>query len=84
MYFGSGAWTAWTASKSASTPTSGSGSCRSDEEDMIDEVEGMLEVLGDEYCNKHLMYSALEILLVRLLPELSDKGVEELWEERVG
>lgn len=51
---------------------------------MVDEVEGLLAVLGDEYCNKHLMYSLLELILVRLMPELGDKGVVELWDERLG
>lgn len=51
---------------------------------MVDDMEGLLMVLDDEYCNKHLMYSVLELVLVRLLPELSDKGVVELWDERLG
>jgi hypothetical protein len=55
-----------------------------DEEEMIDEVEGLLTVLDDAYCNKHLLYGILELVLVRLMPELREKGVEELWEERLG
>lgn len=57
-----------------------------DEEEtkMIDEVESILMVFSDEYCNKHLVYSILELVLVRLMPELRDKGVEELWDERLG
>lgn len=51
---------------------------------MIDEMERLLLVLDDEYCNKHLMYSILELVLVRLMPELSEKGVTDLWEERLG
>lgn len=66
----------------------GSSSAAADEQDgderILDELEGLLDVVGDEYCNKHLMYSALELLLVRLMPELSEKGVVELWEERLG
>lgn len=50
---------------------------------MVDELEGLLVVFDDEYCNKHLMYSVLELLLVRLMPEISDKGVVELWDERL-
>jgi len=53
------------------------------DEEMIDQVEGILSVLDDEYCNKHLLYSVLELTLVRLLPEISEKGVEELWDERL-
>ncbi|KAL7809907.1 PXA domain-containing protein [Trichoderma gracile] len=66
----------------------GSSSGAADEQDsdesILDEIEGLLDVVGDEYCNKHLMYNALELLLVRLMPELSEKGVVELWEERLG
>jgi hypothetical protein len=51
---------------------------------MVDEVEQLLMVLSDEYCNKHLMYSILELVLVRLMPELSEKGETDLWEERLG
>lgn len=43
----------------------------------------ILDVFGDPYCNKHLMYGALELILVRLMPELAEKGVAELWEERL-
>ncbi|KAH7162435.1 PXA domain-containing protein [Dactylonectria estremocensis] len=50
----------------------------------VDELEHLLLVLDDEYCNKHLMYSVLELVLVRLMPELSEKGVVELQEERLG
>lgn len=49
-----------------------------------DGMEDLLMVLNDEYCNKHLMYSVLELILVRLMPELTEKGVGELWEERLG
>ncbi|KAK6452194.1 hypothetical protein FP744_10008445 [Trichoderma asperellum] len=55
-----------------------------DDERVLDELESLLDVVGDEYCNKHLMYSVLELILVRLMPELSEKGVVELWEERLG
>ncbi|EXM04072.1 hypothetical protein ACKRZS_014191 [Fusarium odoratissimum] len=56
----------------------------SDDEDLVDEMERLLLVLDDEYCNKHLMYSILELLLARLMPELTEKSVTELWEERLG
>lgn len=53
-------------------------------EKLVDEVEQLLMVLSDEYCNKHLLYGVLELVLVRLMPELTEKGVEELWDERLG
>ncbi|KAF5130052.1 hypothetical protein E5D57_006387 [Metarhizium anisopliae] len=55
-----------------------------EEEEMVDELEGLLGVLGDEYCNKHLVYSVLELILVRLMPELCDNGVDDLLHERLG
>lgn len=52
--------------------------------DILAAIESdILDVFGDPYCNKHLMYGALELILVRLMPELAEKGVAELWEERL-
>ncbi|KAK2062811.1 hypothetical protein LY76DRAFT_504939 [Colletotrichum caudatum] len=54
------------------------------QQQMLTEIEeGILDVFSDEYCNKHLVYSILELILVRLMPELAEKGVAELWEERL-
>lgn len=54
------------------------------EERILSEIEeGILDVFSDHYCNKHLMYSALELVLIRLMPELAEKGIVELWEERL-
>lgn len=55
-----------------------------EEERALSQIEELLMVFGDEYCNKHLAYGLLELLLVRLMPELSEKGVVELWDERLG
>ncbi|OWO98516.1 hypothetical protein B2J93_2251 [Marssonina coronariae] len=49
----------------------------------VQEVEEVLNVFDDSYCNKHLLYGVVELILVRLLPELAEKGVEELLEERL-
>jgi hypothetical protein len=54
------------------------------DEEILEEVErSILDVFSDAYCNKHLVYSMLELILVRLLPELTEKGVLELWAERI-
>ena len=54
------------------------------DEQVITEIENtILDVFGDAYCNKHLMYSILELVLVRLMPELAEKGTIPLWEERL-
>ncbi|OAA57851.1 Phox-associated domain protein [Niveomyces insectorum RCEF 264] len=53
-------------------------------EAVLREIEGgLLDVLGDAYCNKHLLYGVLEAVLVRLMPELAETGVLELWAERL-
>ncbi|KAG6036884.1 hypothetical protein E4U41_005452 [Claviceps citrina] len=76
VYFGGGLW----AVMGGSTV----GGVGGQEEAILDELESLLDVLGDGYCNKHLMYSILELILVRLMPELQDSGVEELLQERLG
>lgn len=50
----------------------------------VDQIEHLLMVLDDEYCNKHLVYGVLELILIRVMPEMSEQGVAELWEERLG
>ncbi|KAI5868020.1 PXA domain-containing protein [Durotheca rogersii] len=55
-----------------------------DDDRILSQIEtGILDVFSDPYCNKHLVYGILELVLVRLMPELTEKGVIELWEERV-
>ncbi|KAH8673674.1 hypothetical protein BX600DRAFT_212355 [Xylariales sp. PMI_506] len=54
------------------------------EDEILSEIErSVLEPFSDIYCNKHLLYGALELILVRLVPELTRKGIIELWEERL-
>jgi len=40
--------------------------------------------LDDAYLNKHLIFQILELVIVRLVPELGEQGVRELIEERIG
>jgi hypothetical protein len=42
----------------------------------------ILDLFADEYCNKHLIYSIIETALTKLLPELSERSVTELMEDR--
>ncbi|KAH7041114.1 PXA domain-containing protein [Microdochium trichocladiopsis] len=50
----------------------------------IMEIEsGILDLFSDPYCNKHLLYGVLELILVRLMPELTERGVVDLLEERL-
>ena len=50
----------------------------------IREVEVVLDVFGDGYLNRHLGYAVLELVVVRLVPEMGEKGVRELMEGRLG
>ncbi|KAG5975151.1 hypothetical protein E4U55_007829 [Claviceps digitariae] len=75
-YFGGGLWPALGKAQAADPGH--------EDAAMLDELEGLLDVVGDRYCNKHLMYSIVELILVRLIPELQDHGVEELLRERLG
>ena len=54
------------------------------EEQWLKEVEVELDVWEDSWMNKHLGYGIVELILVRVLPELGEKGVEELMEARLG
>ncbi|KAL4881305.1 PXA domain-containing protein [Aspergillus karnatakaensis] len=42
----------------------------------------ILDLFADEYCNKHLIFSIVETVLAKLLPELSDHSIAELLEDR--
>ncbi|KAI0460700.1 hypothetical protein F5B21DRAFT_18817 [Xylaria acuta] len=57
---------------------------KEDEARRLSEIEaGIVDIFSDAYFNKHLIYGILELVLVRLVPELAEKGVGELWEERL-
>ncbi|KAK8153679.1 PXA domain-containing protein [Phyllosticta citrichinensis] len=60
------------------------GRARSDDAVQRRQVERLLDVLGDPYLNKHLVFGLIELIVVRLLPELGEKGVDALMEERLG
>lgn len=47
------------------------------------EVEEGLNVFDDAYCNKHFLYGLVELVIVRLIPEMAEKGVADLLEERL-
>ncbi|KAL2164497.1 hypothetical protein VTH06DRAFT_3713 [Thermothelomyces fergusii] len=54
-----------------------------DEEILLEIEQCILDVFSDAYCNKHLLYGMLELILVRLLPELTEKETLELLKERI-
>lgn len=45
-------------------------------------VEEVLSCLDDAYINKHLIFQIVELIILRLVPELGKQGVRELMEER--
>jgi hypothetical protein len=50
----------------------------------LDQVEELLDCLDDPYLNKHLIFQIVELIVLRLVPELGERGVQELMEERLG
>ena len=54
----------------------------SDEKSWVQQVEEMLDVFGDARFNIYWIYAILELVLVRLMPELAEKGWSELLVER--
>lgn len=62
----------------------GGGDNDEEEERVLCEIEsGVLDVFSDAYCNKHLVYGIVELVLVRLMPELAERGVIDLLDERL-
>ena len=67
----------------APIPPSDSNADREEEAFLTTAIENeFLDLLADEYCNKHLIYSILETLLGKLLPELRERSVGGLLEDR--
>jgi hypothetical protein len=52
------------------------------ENEMIEQAEQILDVFGDAYLNKHLVYNMLELVIVRLVPELGESTPSQLLSER--
>ncbi|KAL4941475.1 PXA domain-containing protein [Aspergillus oleicola] len=68
---------------SASDPSGINGDADEEELLLIEAVESdILDLFADEYCNKHLIYSIIETVLAKLLPELSECSIAELVEDR--
>ncbi|KAL4793584.1 PXA domain-containing protein [Aspergillus venezuelensis] len=67
----------------ASDPSSSEGGADLEESLLVEAVESdILDLFADEYCNKHLIYSIIETILAKLLPELSECTIAELMEDR--
>jgi hypothetical protein len=44
-------------------------------EDVHKQVQDMLDVFGDAYLNKHLIVAIVDLVVVRLFPELESHGI---------
>lgn len=53
------------------------------DEDAKGQMEDLLDIFGDEYMNKRLVFGILDLVVCRLFPELVETGVEELLKERI-
>lgn len=54
-----------------------------EEQYLLQSIENdLLDLFSDEYCNKHLVYSIIETVLAKVLPEMAERGVAELMEDR--
>lgn len=54
-----------------------------EEQHLLDIIEcDFLDLFADEYCNKHLVWSIIETVLAKALPEMAERSVEDLLEDR--
>ncbi|CAG7943448.1 unnamed protein product [Penicillium nalgiovense] len=44
--------------------------------------DDFLDLFADEYCNKHLVWSIIETVLAKVLPEMAERSVEDILEDR--
>lgn len=52
--------------------------------EQLRQAEELLDCLDDAYLNKHLIFQIVELIVLRLVPELGERGVQELLDERLG
>ena len=51
--------------------------------DIIEQIErDMVAPFDDVYLNKHLVYAMIELILIRLIPELAEETITELLADR--
>jgi hypothetical protein len=53
-------------------------------DEQLGQTEELLDCLDDAYLNKHLIFGIVELIVLRLVPELGGRGVQELLDERLG
>lgn len=55
-----------------------------DREEMLKQTEELLDVFGDAYLNKHLIFAAVDHVVCRLFPEMERVGVAAQLREKLG
>lgn len=55
----------------------------SEREAQIRQIEDTLSCLDDAYLNKHFVFQVVELIVLRLFPELGEQGVKDLLEDRI-
>ena len=56
---------------------------KEEREELLTIIEhDVLDPFSDAYCNKHVIFAIIEMVLVKLIPELSEHNVSSLMEER--
>lgn len=59
------------------------GTLDSEELYLLETIEDdLLDLFADEYCNKHLVFSIIEMVLSKTLPELTERSVLDVMEDR--
>lgn len=54
-----------------------------EEQFLLETIEtDLLDLFADTYCNKHLIYSIIETVLAKVLPEMAEHTVADLMEDR--
>jgi hypothetical protein len=53
-------------------------------DEQLRQTEELLDCLDDAFLNKHLIFGIVELIVLRLVPELGERGVQELLDERLG
>ncbi|KAI4665389.1 uncharacterized protein J4E78_002849 [Alternaria triticimaculans] len=52
-------------------------------DEQVRQIANTLDCLDDAYLNKHLVFQIVELIVLRLFPELGEQGVNDLLEERI-
>jgi len=54
------------------------------EEEVHRRVEDMLDAFGDAYLNKHLIVGIVDLVIVKLFPELAEQSISSILKKEDG